>query len=89
MDKFSTGTSFGGSSGYELSTTITGLNYDKYYKFRVRGKSYDFGEWTVISDIHSIETITPYAASNKNATPSAPIAKFEWTTPDTTISILI
>ena len=80
-----TGTSFGGTANYELSTTITGLNYDKYYKFRVRGKSYDYGEWTVISDIHSIETITPYAASNKNVTPSAPIAKFEWTTPDTDI----
>ena len=86
---FSTWTNFGpsvgGTTSYELSTTITGLNYNKYYKFRVRGKSYDFGEWTVISDIHTIETITPYAASNKNATPSAPIAKFEWTTPDTSI----
>ena len=79
------GSSFGGTANYELSTTITGLLYNKYYKFRVRGKSYDFGEWTEISDIHSIETITPYAASNKNATPSAPIAKFQWTTPDTSI----
>lgn len=79
------GSSFGGTTAYQLSTTITGLLYNKYYKFRVRGKSYDFGDWTVISDIHSIETITPYAASNKNATPSAPIAKFEWTTPDTNI----